>query len=366
MPSQPSPDFVAFAQDRIERLRAIADLLTGDAETADALVVQSLTALWRRWHELRPPRDADVGVRRLLTTAYLRSSRHVGDDGPALDLDDRWTTPEPRQQRDEVWEALLDLSPRERCVVVWRHFVGLSDRDVARVLLTTPLLAARMHRRAVDQVGMTTRPFGVDAISDVRDPTLRARLETSITATLIAHHRLDLDPTDLLDRLREQTDGVTLRRIGPAKGLAVLASALVIASVITVVARSPEGGSLHDLASVTLPEPTAPHASPGTRVVGYADIAVEVPVGWAHNELGCDPSVTGSVIYPDAQLVSTCTRTTEIQSTVRFGNFKDRNPPEPPASRRLVLRWRVIRQRCRSGDARMATSSRSSWCPTTG
>jgi RNA polymerase sigma-70 factor (sigma-E family) len=135
------------ADDALERLYAehwtalvrLAALLLRDRMVAEEVVQDAFVALHSRWDRLR---DADKAV------AYLRRSvvngcrsqqrraavveRHRPE--PASDAVSAETTVLAAARRDEVLTAVAQLSRRQREVLVLRHWLALSEAEIAAVL----------------------------------------------------------------------------------------------------------------------------------------------------------------------------------------------------------------------------------------
>lgn len=129
-------EFEEFVRARGLSLLRAAYLLTGDRGHAEDLLQLALERLSRHWHRLDSPPDAYA--RRCLTTLAIdrwrywkRRPEHVdsapaqretGDSAPAFD------------ERQMLIQALRDLSPMQRAVVVLRYWEDYSEADTAALL----------------------------------------------------------------------------------------------------------------------------------------------------------------------------------------------------------------------------------------
>lgn len=124
-------DFMASAAPRLART---AWLLCGDEHLADELVQQALTRTYLHWRTARE-RDPYAYARRTLANlrvdTWRRRRREVLVAPP--DLPETASDPRADQhaERDVLVRALATLTARQRRVVVLRHLVGLSEREVA-------------------------------------------------------------------------------------------------------------------------------------------------------------------------------------------------------------------------------------------
>lgn len=129
--------FDAFVRSAWRPLRQAAFALTGDSQDAEDLLQTVLTRTYARWSKVR--RDDPVAyVRRSLVNAYVdtwrrrKVMREEAAEHPPVQpsYDDL----ERFDHRADLAEMLAALSPRERTMVVMRHYLDLSEQDVAHTL----------------------------------------------------------------------------------------------------------------------------------------------------------------------------------------------------------------------------------------
>ena len=142
-------------------------MLTGDAHLAQDLVQTALLKAYRRWRWVARAEHPDAYVRRIVTRSYLDwRRRRSSSEQPVGVLPDR---PQPDvaegvAERDRLRRALGTLSPKQRAVLVLRHYEGLDDAAIA-ALLRCGEVSVRSHasrglarlRASLDQ---TTSPGG--------------------------------------------------------------------------------------------------------------------------------------------------------------------------------------------------------------
>lgn len=180
-------DFSEYVAARGPALERFAYVLTGDAHRAQDLVQTALLRAYRRWRWVARADHPDAYVRRIVTTSYVdwrrRRSNHEepvdalpdrpAGDGPA-DPADRVA------DRDELQRALATLSPRQRAVLVLRHYEGWDDASIAAALgCGEPAVrthASRGLQRLRDALGHVDRRSGgaPTAETDRLDPTTLA------------------------------------------------------------------------------------------------------------------------------------------------------------------------------------------------
>ena len=160
-------EFSEYVAARGVALERFAYVLTGDAHLAQDLVQTALLKAYRRWRWVAGVDHPDAYVRRIVIRSYLdwrrrRSSAEepvdVVPERPGPDLADGVA------ERDQLHRALGTLSPKQRAVLVLRHYEGLDDAAIA-VLLRCGEASVRSHasrglarlRASMDQ---TTLPGG--------------------------------------------------------------------------------------------------------------------------------------------------------------------------------------------------------------
>jgi RNA polymerase sigma-70 factor (sigma-E family) len=133
------PDgFREYVTARSPALMRAAWLLTGNEAAAEDLVQSALVRIWPRWAKLDREGSIDAYMRRVLVTTYINGWRRrwrgevpteVLPDGPAA-VDAHAAV----DQRLLVRQALADLPPRQRAVVVLRYFEDLTEAQAAQAL----------------------------------------------------------------------------------------------------------------------------------------------------------------------------------------------------------------------------------------
>ncbi|WP_435738732.1 SigE family RNA polymerase sigma factor [Cellulosimicrobium sp. PMB13] len=128
-------EFADFMGDAAPRLARTAWLLCGDAHLADELVQQALTKTYLRWTTARE-RDPYAYARQALATSRIdhwrRRRREVLVAPPEVPEHPAGpASAETHADRDRLVRALATLTLRQRRIVVLRHLVGMTEREVA-------------------------------------------------------------------------------------------------------------------------------------------------------------------------------------------------------------------------------------------
>jgi RNA polymerase sigma-70 factor (sigma-E family) len=117
------------------RLFRVAVLLTGDRARAEDLVAESLARVYLAWPRVRSG-DGYGYARRTLMNLYTdwwrglrRRPETLTDKLP--EVADGTDHHGEVARRDSVMRALLQLTRRERAVVVMRYFLDLTEQDTA-------------------------------------------------------------------------------------------------------------------------------------------------------------------------------------------------------------------------------------------
>ncbi|WP_328495380.1 sigma-70 region 4 domain-containing protein [Streptomyces sp. NBC_00414] len=133
-------DFTARAGEYWPRLTRTARLLTGNSADADRRARAAVAEVYAR--RRLPGDDEEFYVRRALVRGFLRRwPRLPGRSGPAP----RPYTPDPL---DPLTEVLAALPPRRRAVAVLRRWDGLTHREIAALLNSSPGAVKAVGRRA--------------------------------------------------------------------------------------------------------------------------------------------------------------------------------------------------------------------------
>jgi RNA polymerase sigma-70 factor (sigma-E family) len=130
-------EFSEYVATRGPALERFAYVLSGDAHLAQDLVQISLLKAYRRWRWVARVDHPDAYVRRIVTRSYLdwRRRRSSGE-APVAAVPDR-AGPDIADgvaDRDRLDRALATLTPRQRAVLVLRHYEGLDDAAIAALL----------------------------------------------------------------------------------------------------------------------------------------------------------------------------------------------------------------------------------------
>jgi RNA polymerase sigma-70 factor (sigma-E family) len=130
--------FAEYFRARRDVVRRNAYLLCGDWHRADDLAQTAFVALHRKWDTIREPRAVHAYVRRTLVRAMIDETRRpwrrehsmshtpepASADGPAERVADRHA----------LVEALGQLPPRQRAVLVLRYLEGLDVAATAKAM----------------------------------------------------------------------------------------------------------------------------------------------------------------------------------------------------------------------------------------
>ncbi len=143
--------FAILARSRGDRLMQIARRILRDVGRAEDAVQQTLVIAWRELPGLRDPDRFDPWLQRLLVNASYAEARHsrvwsanirvLPVDGPAgpdesLPVDDR----------DRLERAFRRLSPEQRAILVFTHYLGLTPTEIAeRLAIPIGTANSRLH-----------------------------------------------------------------------------------------------------------------------------------------------------------------------------------------------------------------------------
>jgi RNA polymerase sigma-70 factor (sigma-E family) len=159
-------DFQEFAAAIQGHLRRSAYLLCGDWHLAEDIVQTAFTRIFRAWRRVREADSPDAYARRVVYRCYLDMHRKKRIAAVPLEFVAEPAVEAPSETlRDTVLEALAELPPRARAVVVLRYWEDLSVEQTAATLGISTGTVKSQTSRALGQ--------------------LRARLGTTLAAQLV-------------------------------------------------------------------------------------------------------------------------------------------------------------------------------------
>jgi len=142
MEVQTGGDLAALHRREYRSLVRLASLLISDPSAAEEVVQDAFVAMHGRWRSLREPDKALAYLRKTVVNRSRSALRHRGVEEryvarqrPALSLSDPADTPAlVRDRRTAVLDALRALPTRQREVLVLRHYLELSETEIAETL----------------------------------------------------------------------------------------------------------------------------------------------------------------------------------------------------------------------------------------
>jgi RNA polymerase sigma-70 factor (sigma-E family) len=131
--------FDVFVADHIDGLLRTAYLITADEQEAEDLVQECLLSISRRWSRVSLMEHPLAYARRALINQAVRGSKSRWRRHTELSADVPDIVPSPDEfetveMRDALRNALKQLAPKQRAVLVLRYFNDLSERQVADML----------------------------------------------------------------------------------------------------------------------------------------------------------------------------------------------------------------------------------------
>ncbi|WP_308202905.1 SigE family RNA polymerase sigma factor [Crossiella sp. SN42] len=129
-------DFGEFVRMSLPGLLRYGHALTGNPHDAADLVQSALEKIGSRWHTvLRQSDNPAAYVRRAMANTHISFWRRVRKESLVADLPDvRSYVQADRLENEPLWQALRDLPPRQRAVIVLRYYEGLSEAEIAEAL----------------------------------------------------------------------------------------------------------------------------------------------------------------------------------------------------------------------------------------
>ncbi|MGD9954862.1 MAG: SigE family RNA polymerase sigma factor [Candidatus Nanopelagicales bacterium] len=134
------PDFEQYVAARRTSLRRTAYLLCGDWDRAEDVVQDALARLYVHWRRASRAGSVDAYARRTMVIAFLAVGRRPWrrvrstDAVPDRAYADPTTTAD---DREALLQALAQLGPSQRAIVVLRYWDDLSVEETAAMLGTS-------------------------------------------------------------------------------------------------------------------------------------------------------------------------------------------------------------------------------------
>ena len=159
----PREEFREFAVASQGHLRRSAYLLCGDWHFAEDLVQMAYDRIYRHWNRVRAADNPGAYARQVVYRCYLDSRRKHLEAVPMEHLPERASTADPSDTRLAVMDALRELPPRTRAVVVLRYWEDMSVDQTAAVLDISPGSVKSMSSRGLGLLRTRLADLGGDA-----------------------------------------------------------------------------------------------------------------------------------------------------------------------------------------------------------
>lgn len=124
-------DFDAFVIARSPALLRTAYLLTRDEGRAEDLLQAALTKAWFAWRRIEGPPEPYVRRVMATTAASWWRRRWIGETPTAVLPERASSAPETDQ---DLWDALGNLPPRQRAVIVLRYLEDRTEAETADLM----------------------------------------------------------------------------------------------------------------------------------------------------------------------------------------------------------------------------------------
>jgi RNA polymerase sigma-70 factor (sigma-E family) len=159
--SERDTEFVEFVTAQRTALLRMARLLTaGDGASAEDLVQTTLTRLYLHWPRVRRAGNPVGYARTSLTHAFVDEQRRAYKRRELTTdaVTERAAHEDDPELAHLVLAALAQLAPRQRAVVVLRHFLDLDVAETARTLGCTTGTVKSQNAKALDRLRSLLEP----------------------------------------------------------------------------------------------------------------------------------------------------------------------------------------------------------------
>jgi len=151
-------EFTAYVAARQGHLRRVAYAVVGDWALAEDVLQTALAKLYVAWPRLHRDGREDAYVRQIIVRCHLDERRRgwFRRERPGLDgHDGPGRAPLPLEESSALFDALQELPPMQRRVVVLRHWLGLSVEETAADLQISTGTVKSYSHRALDRLRTT-------------------------------------------------------------------------------------------------------------------------------------------------------------------------------------------------------------------
>jgi len=145
--------FEEYALARGAALLRFARVLTADEHRAEDLVQDVLAKVYASWRRISLLEHPDLYVRRMLVNAYTSWWRRavnrelaVAEPAATSSVED---TASESAERDAIWRLVLQLSPRQRTIIVLRYYEDYDNATIAELMQCRPGTVRTQARRAL-------------------------------------------------------------------------------------------------------------------------------------------------------------------------------------------------------------------------
>lgn len=161
-------EFTAFVQANRPTLVRVGRLLTaGDEARAEDLVQVALTKLYLAWPKVAAAADQLQYAQRALTNTFIDDSRRAyrRERPTAEHADTEVSGQRDHEVRALVLAALADLPPRQRAVVVLRHWLDQDVKTTAAMLSCSTGTVKSQNTKALEHLRGRLQQFEPIAVA---------------------------------------------------------------------------------------------------------------------------------------------------------------------------------------------------------
>jgi RNA polymerase sigma-70 factor (sigma-E family) len=132
-------EFDEFFRASWSRLYRTAYAVTGDPASAEDALQAAFARAYASWRRVRAAQHPEAYVRRIVINEVLGTRRRAwwSRERPTATVGESDPVASPESalaDRDQLWQAVLDLPPGQRAVVVLRYYEDLSEEEIAETL----------------------------------------------------------------------------------------------------------------------------------------------------------------------------------------------------------------------------------------
>lgn len=130
----PQLDFEQWYAQESDRLVAVISLAAGDRELGAELMAEACARAWEKWDRVSKMDNPSGWTYTVAKNLLKRKKRREGLERAILRKERVANVPPPADPASDIWQAVADLSERQRMMVGLRYVEDLPETEIAEIM----------------------------------------------------------------------------------------------------------------------------------------------------------------------------------------------------------------------------------------